>query len=82
MASRSLEKAQEFATQYAIGKAYGSYQELVEDPDIDIVYIATPHNLHYENTLLCLNNDKAVLCEKPLAVNFQQVNEMIELAKG
>jgi predicted dehydrogenase len=78
--SRSLEKAKEFATTYSATTYYSSYQELVEDPDIDIIYIATPHALHYENTMMCLYHGKSVLCEKPMAMNAQQAQEMINLA--
>ena len=79
--SRNLHTASEFAGQYAVEKAYGSYEELARDPDVDIVYIATPHNLHYENTILCLSHGKHVLCEKPFAVNGREVRGMIEKAK-
>lgn len=81
VASRDMQKAQEFAREFGIAKAYKSYEDLVADTEIDIIYIATPHTLHYSNTLLCLNKGKAVLCEKPLAVNYQQVKEMIDLAR-
>ncbi|MEL6537515.1 MAG: Gfo/Idh/MocA family oxidoreductase [Bacteroidota bacterium] len=79
--SRQLEKAEGFAREFQIQKAYGSYEDLAADPDIDVVYISSPHSGHYEHTLLCLNAGKNVLCEKPLAVNAQQVSEMIALAK-
>lgn len=80
IASRSREKAEEFAVKNNIEMSYSSYEELAEDEEIDVVYIATPHNLHFENTLLCLNHDKHVLCEKPIAVNKKQTQEMFELA--
>src|SRR4030042_5259913 len=67
--SRKLHTAREFANKYKTEQAYGSYEELAGDPDVDIVYIATPHNLHYENTMMCLDHGKHVLCEKPFAVN-------------
>jgi len=60
-ASRSLVKAQEFADEYGFKKAYGSYEEMLNDPKVDIVYIATPHSHHKEHALLCLNNKKEVL---------------------
>ena len=66
---------------YGIEKAYGSYEELVRDPNVDIVYIATPHNLHYENTIMSLDHGKHVLCEKPFAVNGHEVRGMIARAK-
>jgi predicted dehydrogenase len=79
--SRSQAAADEFAGQFAVKHAYASYEELVKDPDVDVIYIATPHHLHYECTLLCLNHNKAVLCEKPFAMNARQAIEMIDLAK-
>jgi predicted dehydrogenase len=78
--SRDLLKAQKFATDYNIPRSYGSYEELVSDSDVDVIYIATPHNLHLENTLLALNHNKHVLCEKPLGVNQREVKIMIEKA--
>lgn len=77
-ASRNLQKAKDFAQEFGFEKAYGSYEEMVEDSKVDIVYIATPHSFHLEHTLLCLNHKKAVLCEKPLAVNKKEVKQMIE----
>ncbi len=79
--SRNLQKAQEFADQYGADQSYGSYQELAADPDVDIIYIATPHAFHMDNTLLCLQHQKAVLCEKPLAINSAQVKRMINESK-
>lgn len=81
VASRKQEKANAFATKYGVQKAYGSYKALVQDTNIDAVYIATPHALHKENTLLCLENSIAVLCEKPLAINTKDVQQMITKAK-
>ena len=80
-ASRSLSNAQNFASKYGFEKAYGSYQEMVEDPNVDAVYIATPHNFHKEHTILCLNHKKAVLCEKAFAINKKEVTEMIVSSK-
>jgi predicted dehydrogenase len=82
VASRNEEKALEFANQNSIQVAYGSYQELVQDPLVDVIYIATPNNLHYENTKMCLNAGKAVLCEKPFALNSSQLEEMVALARS
>lgn len=62
-------------------KAYGSYEELVKDPDVDIIYVATPHSHHYQNTMLCLLNGKHVLCEKAFTVNAAQAKKLIETAK-
>ena len=82
VASREKGKALAFSLQYNAKKAYESYQSLVEDPLVDAVYVATPHAYHREHTLLCLTNRKAVLCEKPFAMNRLEVNEMIETAKS
>ena len=81
VASRTLSKAEDFAKKYGIEKAYGSYAELFADPDIDIVYIATPHDSHAEWSIKAMNAKKHVLCEKPLAINELQVQNMIDTAK-
>ena len=79
--SRDKSRAEEFAKNYGFEKAYGSYRELAEDPNVDIIYVATPHTFHEEASLLCLENGKAVICEKPFAVNARQAERMIECAK-
>ena len=81
VASRSQEKANEFAHQYNAKIAYNFYEKLAKDPNVDVVYIATPHVFHYQNTLMCLKNGKHVLCEKPMGMNQDQVKEMMALAK-
>jgi predicted dehydrogenase len=81
VASRSQEKASDFAKQYSVEIAYNSYEALAKDPQIDAIYIATPHSFHKEHAILCLQNKKAVLCEKPFAMNLQEVTQMIEVAK-
>ena len=81
IASRDYKKSQEFAEEFGFIKAYGSYEEMIKDPDVELVYIATPHSLHYEHAKLCLNNGKHVLCEKPFTVNEKQSRELFELAK-
>ena len=81
VASRSQQKADKFAFKYNSKKAYDSYEKLVKDSQVDAVYIATPHCFHKEHTLLCLRHKKAVLCEKPFAMNLQDVTEMVEVAK-
>jgi len=81
VASRSQENAAEFATKFNAKKAYSSYLDLVKDAEVDAVYIATPHSFHKEHTILCLQHKKAVLCEKPFAMNLQEVEEMIAVAK-
>jgi predicted dehydrogenase len=79
--SRSVERAKKFAGEYGATKAFGSYRELAEDPDTNIIYVATPHPFHYENTLLCLENSKPVLCEKPFTINTRQLKHLIEVAR-
>ena len=77
--SRTLSKAENFAAEFG-GKAYGSYEELVSDPSVDGVYVATPHPGHHGNVIMALNAGKPVLCEKPFAVNAQQAQEMVDAA--
>ena len=79
--SRDIGKAQAFADKYGFRKAYGSYEEMLEDPEIDLVYIAVPHSHHHMWTLASLNAGKHVLCEKAFAVNERQTREMIELSE-
>jgi predicted dehydrogenase len=79
--SRNVETAENFAEEFNASKFYGSYEELVSDPDVDVVYVATPHNLHCENTLMALENNKHVLCEKPFGINGKEVRRMIQKAK-
>jgi len=79
--SRSAARAREFAQQYGARHSYGSYAGLVADPDVDAVYVATPHPFHKEHAVLCLQHGKAVLCEKPMAVNERQVRDMVECAR-
>lgn len=81
VASRNQEKADEFAKKFDIKKAYDSYEQLAKDTTVDAIYIATPHSFHKENSILCLKHKKAVLCEKPFAMNAQEVSEMIAVAK-
>lgn len=79
--SRSQETADTFGDEFDIQYRHSSYEALVENPEVDVIYVATPHNLHQENTLLCLQHNKAVLCEKPFAMNIGQAKAMIDLAK-
>ncbi|MBJ7879996.1 Gfo/Idh/MocA family protein [Gelidibacter salicanalis] len=81
VASRHQEKANSFAKQYNAIKAYDSYEDLAADPNVDAVYIATPHSYHKEHAIMCMNHKKAVLCEKPLAMNLKDVETMIASAK-
>ena len=80
IASRTMEKAKEAAEQYGYSKAYGSYEELVQDPQVELVYIATPHSRHYEDMQLCIKHKKPVLCEKAFTMNAAQAKEIKELA--
>ena len=80
IASRTLTKAQQFAEKFGFKKAYGSYEELVHDENVDLVYIATPHSEHYENALLCINAGKPVLCEKSFTVNAEEAMKLKEAA--
>jgi len=79
--SRTVASAQQFADEYNVPNYFGSYEELAQCEDVDVIYIATPHTLHIENTLMCLNHNKAVLCEKPFAINSRDTEEMIALAQ-
>ncbi|WP_112181944.1 Gfo/Idh/MocA family protein [Paraliobacillus zengyii] len=79
--SRNLEHAKKFADEHGASIAYGSYQELAEDPDVDVIYVATPHPYHKENVLTCLRAGKAVLCEKPFTVNTAELEELIIFAR-
>jgi predicted dehydrogenase len=80
--SRSSEKATDFALEFPGCTPYGSYEELVADPMIDAVYVATPHPQHVTNTLLALNAGKPVLCEKPFAVNAVEAKAMVASARA
>ena len=79
--SRTQSSANTFAGAHGLARAHGSYEALAADPLVDVVYIATPHTLHCENTLLCLRAGKYVLCEKPLALNTAQLTEMVNEAQ-
>ncbi len=80
-ASRSIEKAIAFTEQYQMPKAYGSYEEMVSDPEVDLVYIATPHSEHFSHMKLCIEHGKHVLCEKAFTANASQAREILKLAK-
>lgn len=81
VASRSLERAEAFAKEWHFQRAYGSYEELAEDPEVDLVYIATPHAMHYDNARLCVEHGRAVLVEKAFTANADQARELIRLAR-
>lgn len=78
--SRNYERAREFAKEYGFKKYYGSYEEAVDDPEADLIYIATPHTVHYDNVKMALEHGKNVLCEKPFALNAAQAEELFALA--
>lgn len=82
VASRSLERAQAFAEEYGFVHAYGSYEELVSDPEIDLIYIATPHSHHYEHMKLCIAHGKNVLTEKAFTQNAAQAREVLAMAEA
>lgn len=79
--SRSADSAKAFADQYGFKHSHGSYEALAQNPDVDVIYVATPHPFHCENTLLCIENGKHVLCEKPFAINAAQSQQMIDAAQ-
>src|SRR5258706_11466720 len=81
IASRSREGAEAFARDYGVPRAYASYEELVRDPDVEVVYIATPNSAHAANAILALENGKAVLCEKPFTVDAAEAKKVIEVAR-
>jgi predicted dehydrogenase len=79
--SRSAEAGADFARRFGARRHHASYADLAADPDVDIVYIATPHSGHYPNVLLCLEAGKSVLCEKPFTLNATQARELVQLAR-
>lgn len=81
VASRNIDKAKAFADEFDAEKYYGSYDELVKDSEIDVIYIATPMQSHYNDIKLCLNNGKNVLCEKTVTLNSKQFEECVSIAR-
>ncbi len=81
VASRSLERAEDFAKEWGFAKAYGSYEELAADPEVELIYVASPHSHHYEHAKLCIEHGKHVLVEKAFTVNVRQAQALMELAK-
>ncbi|EGT0013741.1 Gfo/Idh/MocA family oxidoreductase [Clostridium perfringens] len=81
VASRNKERAEKFARENNVKKAYGSYDEIIKDENIDVVYIATPHSNHYEYIIKSLNNNKHVLCEKAITVNERELEEALKIAR-
>jgi predicted dehydrogenase len=82
VASRSLDAAQAFASEFGVETAYGSYEQLVDAPDVDLVYIGTPHPMHAQNALMALHAGKGVLCEKAFTVNRHEAEEVVALARA
>jgi len=80
--SRSIERANAFGDEFGALRRYGSYEELVADQEVDAIYIATPHPMHAENSLLCLRAGKAVLCEKPFTINAREAQQVIDEARS
>jgi dihydrodiol dehydrogenase / D-xylose 1-dehydrogenase (NADP) len=81
VASRSVSSAMAFAQKHGAPKYYGSYEEMANDDELDIIYIGTPHSKHYENVMMFLKAGFAVICEKPLGVNAAQTQKMIDKAR-
>ncbi|QBN17766.1 Gfo/Idh/MocA family protein [Flavobacterium nackdongense] len=81
VASRDAEKSKEFAKRYQCKKAYSTYDAIINDPEIDILYIATPHSSHADLTIQALQNNKHILCEKPIALNYGDAFQMITASK-
>lgn len=81
VASRDWDRANQFAGRYGATRVYDDYRKLAEDPEIDIIYVATPHAFHCEHSVLCLEHQKPVLCEKPLALSTNQVIKMVSKAQ-
>jgi len=79
--SRTASRRRALATEFNIPRQYGTYEELVADPDLDVIYVATPHSLHREHAGLALEAGKAVLCEKPFTINRSEATELVALAR-
>ncbi|PRP86115.1 trans-1,2-dihydrobenzene-1,2-diol dehydrogenase-like [Planoprotostelium fungivorum] len=81
VAARALDSAKDFASKFDIPRAYGSYEELTKDPEVDVIYISVLHPWHYNTALMCLQNGKGILCEKPLTMNAKQLEHLISVAR-
>ncbi|HVW58956.1 MAG TPA: Gfo/Idh/MocA family oxidoreductase, partial [Puia sp.] len=81
IASRDGSRAREFAEKYNVPRHYDSYEALVKDPDIDAIYVSTPHAFHCDQTILALTHGKPVLCEKPMALTQREVGKMVQAAR-
>ena len=80
VANRTPEKAEEFADKYGSKTCFKTYEEMLADENIDIIYVATPHSMHYENIKQAVNAGKHILCEKAITMNAAQLEEVLELA--
>lgn len=81
VASRNYERAKEFANEWNFEKAYGSYEEMLRDPEVELVYVASPHSLHYQHAKMCLEHGKHVLVEKAFTINASQAQELIRISE-
>lgn len=81
VSSRTLDRARHFAEEFNVSLWYEGLNDFLNNTDIDLVYIATPNNFHYQNTIDALNSGKSVLCEKPFALNYIESKKMIEIAE-
>ncbi len=81
VASRNFDKAQAFASEKNVAYAYRNYEEMIADPEIDVIYIGTPHTEHYSHTIACILGKKHVLCEKPISINSEETRTMVQLAR-
>jgi predicted dehydrogenase len=81
VASKTEGKARSFGKIYSVRNIYNNYEDLVNDTDVDVIYVATTHNFHYKNALLCLNHEKPVLCEKPFTLNAKEAEGLINVAR-
>ena len=82
VASRSLERAEAFAERFGFRKAYGSYEQMLSDPEVELVYITTPHSHHFEQMMLCLEYGKHVICEKAFTMNARQARIVRDTKPG
>jgi predicted dehydrogenase len=80
VASRTMEKAMEFASIHHVTKPFGSYEEMLADPEVELVYVATPHPFHYEHAKMCIDAGKPVLVEKPFCVNSKEAEDLLAYA--
>jgi predicted dehydrogenase len=80
--ARGKQSADAFAKEFSVKHVHYSYDDLVKNNEVDVIYVATPHSHHYAHTLLCIENNKAVLCEKAFAINSRQAQEMINAARN